>query len=120
MSLQVRSRVTQRCPRRVSYRNDRSGVFHRCAAGLVLFVAEGYPVVRKSSSSEHTRYKVRRRFTLSVTTRVGGITVWALCVVASFESSSDTILTSACAGLGPPYSGSGRWVCFTGQPRTVW
>ena len=22
-------------------------------------------------------------------------------------------------GLGPPYSGSGRWVCFTGQPRTV-
>src|ERR1043165_6040562 len=23
------------------------------------------------------------------------------------------------AGLGPPYSGSGRWVCFTGQPRTA-
>src|SRR3954470_16659226 len=23
------------------------------------------------------------------------------------------------AGLGPPTSGSGRWVCFTGKPRTV-
>src|SRR3954447_24948401 len=72
VSLKVRSRVTQRCPRRVSYRNDGSGVFHRCAVGLVLFVAEGYPVVRKLSSSEQTRDKVRRRFTLSVTARVGG------------------------------------------------
>src|SRR4051812_31542266 len=41
-----------------------------------------------------------------------------LCVVASFENSSDTSSTAACAGIGPPYSGSGRWVCFTGQPRT--
>src|SRR3954466_2560476 len=48
-----------------------------------------------------------------------GITVWAPCVVASFESSSDTSSTAACAGIGPPYSGSGRWVCFTGQPRTA-
>src|SRR3954464_12573619 len=23
------------------------------------------------------------------------------------------------AGIGPPYSGSWRWVCFTGQPRTA-
>src|ERR1044071_8564382 len=82
MSLQVRSRVTQRCPRRVSQRNDRSGVFHRCAAGLVLFVAEGYPVVRKSSSTEQTRGMVWRRVTLSVTTeswwddRAGGHRLW--------------------------------------------
>src|SRR3954468_15574949 len=48
-----------------------------------------------------------------------GITVWALCVVASFESSSDTSSTAACAGFGPPYSGSGRGVCFTGQPCTA-
>src|ERR1043165_8293806 len=45
--------------------------------------------------------------------------VWALYVVVSFESASDTSSTVACAGFGPPYSGSGRWVCFTGQPRTV-
>src|SRR3954465_15568080 len=36
VSLQVRSRVTQRCPRRVSYQIDKTGVFHRCPAGLVL------------------------------------------------------------------------------------
>src|ERR1043165_7579925 len=23
------------------------------------------------------------------------------------------------ARLGPPYSGSGKWVCFTGQPHTI-
>src|SRR3954468_2302141 len=34
-----------------------------------LFVAEGYSVVRKLSSSEQTRDKVRRRFTLLVTAR---------------------------------------------------
>src|ERR1041384_5377091 len=59
-----------------------SGVFLRCAAGLVLFVAERYPVVRKSSSTEQTRDKVRRRFTLSVTAeswwddRAGGHRLW--------------------------------------------
>src|SRR3954464_12102687 len=39
-----------------------------------LLVAVRCPVVRKSSSSEQTRDKVRRRFTLSVTARVGGTT----------------------------------------------
>jgi len=31
-----------------------------------------------------------------------GITVWALCVVASFEGSSDVSSTAACTGFGPP------------------
>ena len=143
-------------------------------------MAEGYPVVRKSSSTEQTRDKERRRFTLSVTAeswwddRAGGHRLWLWgwtwllslsathlnkdndhgcsnrklikCLTDSaddlsshwlvrtistwdygvgplrsgpFEGASDTSFTSACAGIGPPYSGSGRWVCFTGQPRTV-
>src|SRR5437867_10153292 len=39
-----------------------------------LLVVVRCPVVRKSSSSEQTRDKVLRRFTLSVTARVGGTT----------------------------------------------
>ena len=47
-----------------------------------MLVAERCPVVRKSSSSEHTRDKVRRRFTLSVIAenwwddRAGGHRLW--------------------------------------------
>src|SRR3954468_24178179 len=69
--LKVRSRVTHRCPRR-----DCIGTAGQTdtTVGLSLLVAERYPVVRKSSSSEQTRDKVRRRFTLSVTARVGGTT----------------------------------------------
>src|SRR4051812_40171196 len=67
LSLKVRSRVTQRCPRRVFLAERRVRCIPPVCGGLVLFVAEGYPVVRKSSSTEQTRDKVRRRFTLSVT-----------------------------------------------------
>ena len=41
---------------------------------IVLARGREMPVVRKSSSSEQMRDKVRRRFTLSVTARVGGTT----------------------------------------------
>src|ERR1044071_4185283 len=60
----VRSRVTHRCPRR-----DYIGTAGQTdtTVGLSLLVAVRCPVVRKSSSSEQTRDKVRRRCTLSVT-----------------------------------------------------
>src|SRR3954464_8311107 len=70
-SLKVRSRVTHRCPRR-----DCMGTAGQTdtTVGLSLLVAVRCPIVRKSSSSEQTRDKVRRRFTLLVTARVGGMT----------------------------------------------
>src|SRR3954468_6383495 len=63
--LKVRSRVTHRCPHK-----DCIGTTGQTdtTVGLSLLVAVRCPVVRKSSSSEQTRDKVRRRFTLSVTT----------------------------------------------------
>src|SRR3954465_12972899 len=70
MSLKVRSRVTQRYPRMVLYRNDRTSVFHRCAVGLVL--VRGREVLcctKVELYQEHTRDKVRSRFTLLVTAR---------------------------------------------------
>src|SRR4051812_25759693 len=71
VSLQVRSRVTQRCQRMVLYQNDRSGGFHRCAAGLVLVCGCEIPFCTKVELlKEHTRDKVRRRLTLLVTARV--------------------------------------------------
>src|SRR3954464_1433798 len=77
--LKVRSRVTHRCPRK-----DCIGTAGQTdtTVGLSLLVAVRCPVVRKSSSTEHTRDKVRRRFTLSVTAeswwddRAGGHRLW--------------------------------------------
>src|SRR3954467_10691773 len=181
VSSKVRSRVTQRCPRRVFLAEQRVRCIPPVCGGPVLFVAEGYPVVRKSISTEQTRDKVKRRFTLSVTAeswwddRAGGHRLWLWgwtwllsstathlnkdndhgcserkylkCLTDSADDLRGRWLVRTnstwdygvgplrcglvrellrhqhylglIAGLGPPYSSSGRWVCFTGQPRTV-
>ena len=59
--------MTQRCPCRVFLEERRVRCIPPVCGGPVLFVAEGYPVLRKSSSMEQTRDKVRRRFTMLVT-----------------------------------------------------
>src|SRR4051812_39845625 len=75
MPLQVRSQVTQWCPRRVSYRNDRTGGFPRCAVGLVLVRGREIPCCTEVELfKEQPRDKVRSWFTLLVTARVGGTT----------------------------------------------
>ena len=65
--LKGKSRVTQRYPREVLRRDDREGT-----TDVLVYLDSAcwpreLPKSRKSSSSEQTRDKVRRRFTLSVT-----------------------------------------------------
>src|ERR1041384_8370883 len=73
--MKVRSRVTQRCPRR-----DCIGTTGQAdtIVGLVLACGREIPCSTKVELyQEHTRDKVRRRFALLVTARVGGTTVQA-------------------------------------------
>ena len=70
----VSSRVTQRCPREVLRRDDREGTIGvRCAWPLIV-VRESYQTTKFELFQDHTRDKVRRRFTLSVTACFDGTT----------------------------------------------
>src|SRR3954468_8559806 len=68
VSLKVRSRVTQRCPRAV-YRRERQGGYDRryWRAWPLLVSRESYQNHESRALPRVTRDKVRRRFTLSVT-----------------------------------------------------
>src|SRR4051812_35207777 len=66
--IKVRSRATQRCPRAV-YRRERQGGYDRryWRAWPLLVSRESYQTTKVELYQEHTRDKVRSRFTLLVT-----------------------------------------------------
>src|SRR3954471_5939176 len=72
--LKGKSRATQRCPREVLRRDDREGT----TSVPVCLAPDRWPRELPNHESralpEHTRDKVRRRFTLSVTARFDGTT----------------------------------------------
>src|SRR3954469_12903956 len=75
VSLKLRSRATQRCPRVVLRRDDREGT----TSVPVCLAPDRWPRELPNHEKvelykEHTRDKVRRRFTLLVTARVRGTT----------------------------------------------
>src|SRR3954467_418412 len=100
--LKVRSRATQRCSREVLRRDDREGT-----TSVPVYLAPDrwpreLPNHESRALTEHTRDKVRRRFTLSVTARFDGTTgqapmywlSWPLIVVRCVVS--QTTITVVC------------------------
>src|SRR3954470_21064493 len=74
-SLKVRSRAKQRCPRVVLRRDDREGTTSVPVCLAPNCWPRELPKPRKVELyQEHTRDKVRRRFTLLVTARFDGTT----------------------------------------------
>src|ERR1041385_1683535 len=66
--LKVRSQATQRCPRAVLRRERQGGYDRRYWRAWPLLVSrESYQTTKVEIYQEHTRDKVRRRFTLLVT-----------------------------------------------------
>src|SRR4051812_1667763 len=103
VSLKVRSRATQRCPRVVLRWDDREGTTSVPVCLAPDRWPRELPKLRKVELyQEHTRDKVRRRFTLLVTARFDGTTgkapmywcSWPLIVVRCVFS--QTAITVVC------------------------